>query len=152
VTILPTVCFDQREQRLVHGQPDGRVVIYDTKSTSVVADFAAHKLPIAAVAFVSRGESLDVAVVAANLDDLRIWRCTRSGGLLHGLFTGSSTLHFVLQKSVPVPHARGMEAALQALHGKMHSEMIVATCSLKWLSPGCVELTTTWHHQVQVMV
>ncbi|KAG5480082.1 hypothetical protein LSCM1_06509 [Leishmania martiniquensis] len=141
IASLPNVSLQQSLRHLAVGRRDGKVVVYNMKSATIVTAFQAHSAPVLGVAYSGNITTLDIATIAETLDEIKVWRSPSQSSSLAGFLTGSGGTSFKLITTVDVPSI-GLRVESVSL--------LIQYFQLNWLSPQCVEFSSPWHGKVQV--
>ncbi|KAG8342817.1 hypothetical protein ERJ75_000881200 [Trypanosoma vivax] len=141
---LPSVSFQQQMQLLAIGNTEGVVEVIDLKTTALVACFSSHPEAILCLSYSSDTSSHNIAVLSNKMDMVKVWQARRPKGFFEVIFSGS-TIDFHLKTAIDVPKIADHDSI------KFDHKLLIK-CTLKWLSPHCLELYTPWHDKVQLAV
>ena len=138
---LPNVSLQSSQHHLAVGQRDGKVVIYNIKTATLVTAFQAHQAPLFGVAYSGNIVTLDIATIAESMSEIKIWRSANQASSIASFFGGGGATSFKLVSSVEVP-AAGLSIA--------DASLLIKHFHLSWLSPQCLEFSSPWHGKIQV--
>ncbi|KPI83004.1 hypothetical protein ABL78_7977 [Leptomonas seymouri] len=138
---LPNVSLQPTQSHLAVGRRDGKVVVYNVKTATLVSSFQAHQDPVLGVAYSGNITTLDIATISEPMNEIKIWRSANLSSSIVSFFSGSSGTSFKLVSSVEVPAADLSVADASLLINYFH---------LSWLSPQCLEFSSPVHEKIQV--
>ncbi|CAD2215125.1 hypothetical protein, conserved [Angomonas deanei] len=146
---LPNVSLQVQRQHLLVGQKDGMVKVYNLKNGSIVDQFMTYRnIPVLAVAYSSNHESSDIAVVPETGDSLQLWGAPRQVNTFANFFSGPQKVSFALNQTFDLSPFKSTDKSDRQL-GPAERVALYRFCSLRWLSPQCVEFTSPWHVKAQ---